>query len=180
MVLSSCGHSVRRILVWCGSIGCWISPRQEAACFHPNTQRHWSFCFRAHGSPGSVPSINLNFFVSSSSFSGSHLFIGYLRSWYSIEFWKQVLAFFSRPSKDSKYRNYWNWYHNWLGRICLFFGAVNVVVGIHLAGAGAAWKIGYGLLVGAVLIICIVLETLLRIKRLQEHDIPPAFSTNSL
>ncbi|XP_073038657.1 cytochrome b561 and DOMON domain-containing protein At3g61750 [Primulina eburnea] len=92
----------------------------------------------------------------------------------------QVLAFFSRPSRDSKYRKYWNWYHNWLGRICLFFGAVNVVVGIHLAGAGAAWKIGYGLLVGALLIICIVLETLLRIKWLQERDIPPALSTNSL
>ncbi|XP_073157861.1 cytochrome b561 and DOMON domain-containing protein At3g61750 [Henckelia pumila] len=92
----------------------------------------------------------------------------------------QVLAFFSRPSTDSKYRKYWNWYHNSMGRICLFFGAVNVVVGIHLAGAGAAWKIGYGLLVGAVLVICIVLETLLRLKRLQERDVPPAFSTNSL
>ncbi|KZV57679.1 hypothetical protein F511_03139 [Dorcoceras hygrometricum] len=90
----------------------------------------------------------------------------------------QVLAFFSRPSRDSKYRKYWNWYHNWLGRTCLCFGAVNVVVGIHLAGAGAAWKISYGILVSAVLITCVVLETLLRLKRREECHISPPFSTN--
>ncbi|KAK4483537.1 hypothetical protein RD792_010735 [Penstemon davidsonii] len=92
----------------------------------------------------------------------------------------QVLAFFTRPSKDNKYRKYWNWYHNWLGRICLLFGAVNIVLGIHIAGSGEAWKIGYGFLVGSVLVICIVLEALLRLKRSNEKDFPPAISMNSL
>ncbi|CAN4108419.1 unnamed protein product [Withania somnifera] len=37
----------------------------------------------------------------------------------------QVLAFFVRPDKDSKYRKYWSLYHSWVGRTALFFGAVN-------------------------------------------------------
>ncbi|KAI3449273.1 hypothetical protein Pfo_005938 [Paulownia fortunei] len=92
----------------------------------------------------------------------------------------QVLAFFSRPSTDSKYRRYWNWYHNWLGRICLFFGAVNIVLGIHIAGAGPAWKIGYGFLVGSVLVTVIVLEALLRLRRMEEPHNHPAFSMDSI
>ncbi|KAH6813226.1 Cytochrome b561/ferric reductase transmembrane with DOMON related domain-containing protein [Perilla frutescens var. frutescens] len=92
----------------------------------------------------------------------------------------QVLAFFTRPSSDSKYRRYWNWYHNWLGRICLLFGAINVVLGIHIAGAGPGWKIGYGFLLGSILVIVIVLEALLRLRRSAEADKHPAFSMNSI
>ncbi|KAG8363254.1 hypothetical protein BUALT_Bualt19G0003100 [Buddleja alternifolia] len=92
----------------------------------------------------------------------------------------QVCAFFWRPSKDSKYRKFWGWYHNWLGRFCLFFGAVNIALGIHIAGSVEAWKIGYGFLVGSVLVTVIVLETLLRLKRLGDTDKPPAFSMASL
>lgn len=92
----------------------------------------------------------------------------------------QVLAFFTRPSSDSKYRRYWKWYHNWLGRICLLFGAVNVVLGMHIAGAGQGWRIGYGFLLGSVLVIVVVLEALLRLRRSAEADKHPAFSMNSI
>ncbi|KAL6566000.1 hypothetical protein OROHE_005055 [Orobanche hederae] len=80
----------------------------------------------------------------------------------------QVFAFITRPSTDSKYRKYWNWYHNWLGRICLFFAAVNIVLGIHVAGAGQAWEIGYGFLVGAILVTVVILEALLRVGTKEE------------
>ncbi|KAL2468829.1 Cytochrome [Forsythia ovata] len=92
----------------------------------------------------------------------------------------QVTAFFTRPSKDSKYRKYWSWIHNWFGRISLFFGAVNIVLGIHIAGSGQDWKIGYGFLVGSILIICIVMEALSRIKKSEEPEFPSAFPMNSL
>lgn len=72
----------------------------------------------------------------------------------------QVLAFFLRPDKDSKKRIYWNWYHHWFGRMALFFAAINIVLGIHYAGAGNDWKIGYGFLVGIILVSVIILETL--------------------
>lgn len=93
----------------------------------------------------------------------------------SIECCVQVFAFVARPSTDSKYRRYWNWYHCWLGRICLFFGAVNIVLGINIAAAGAPWKIGYGFLLASILVIVIVFETLLRLRRSEEEDKQPAF-----
>lgn len=85
----------------------------------------------------------------------------------------QVLAFFLRPSTDSKKRRYWNWYHHWVGRISLFFGAVNIVLGIQIGEAGNAWKIGYGFILGSVLVSCIVLEVLLMLKRKDKPSAPP-------
>ncbi|KAK4339394.1 hypothetical protein RND71_040856 [Anisodus tanguticus] len=79
----------------------------------------------------------------------------------------QVLAFFVRTDKDSKYRKYWNLYHSWMG-IALFFGAVNIVSGMHYEGAGQGWKIGYGFVLGSTMLACIILETLLRLKKLDE------------
>uniref|UniRef100_A0ACD5VTQ6 Uncharacterized protein n=1 Tax=Avena sativa TaxID=4498 RepID=A0ACD5VTQ6_AVESA len=73
----------------------------------------------------------------------------------------QILAFFLRPNKDSKYRKYWNWYHHWVGRLVLFFAAVNIVVGIKVGGAGNSWKVGYGFNVAILLITIITLEVLL-------------------
>ncbi|KAL1546349.1 cytochrome b561 and DOMON domain-containing protein-like protein [Salvia divinorum] len=93
----------------------------------------------------------------------------------------QVVAFFTRPSSDSKYRRYWNWYHNWVGRICLFLGAVNILLGIHIADAGQAWKIGYGFLLGFLLVTVVVLEALLRLRPSAEADNKhPPFSINSI
>lgn len=97
-----------------------------------------------------------------------------------MSFFVQVTAFFTRPSKDSKYRKYWSWSHNWFGRITLFFAAVNIVLGIHIAGSGQDWKIGYGFLVGSTLIICIVFEALSRIKKSEEPAFPSTYPMNSL
>ncbi|KAA8516177.1 hypothetical protein F0562_019356 [Nyssa sinensis] len=91
----------------------------------------------------------------------------------------QILAFFVRPNKDSKIRKYWNWYHHWVGRIALFFGAVNIVLGIQIGGAGNDWKIGYGFLLATVLITTIVLEVLSAMRRSQKVP-PPAFQMNQL
>lgn len=60
------------------------------------------------------------------------------------------------------------------------FGAVNIVLGMHIAGAGKGWRIGYGFLLGSVLVIVVVLEALLRLRRSAEADKHPAFSMNSI
>ncbi|XP_010413350.1 PREDICTED: cytochrome b561 and DOMON domain-containing protein At3g61750 isoform X1 [Camelina sativa] len=71
----------------------------------------------------------------------------------------QVLAFFARPQKETKMRRYWNWYHHWIGRISLFFGAVNIVLGIRMANNGGdGWKIGYGFVLSLTLLAFVVLE----------------------
>ncbi|CAL9187195.1 unnamed protein product, partial [Musa hybrid cultivar] len=72
----------------------------------------------------------------------------------------QVIAFFVRPDRDSKIRRYWNWYHHWVGRLALFFAAVNIVVGIRVADAGTSWKVGYGFNLAILLIAIIVMELL--------------------
>lgn len=76
----------------------------------------------------------------------------------------QILAFFLRPNKDSKYRKYWNWYHHWVGRLVLFLAAVNIVVGINAGRAGNSWKIGYGFNLAILLITIITLEVLVWTK----------------
>lgn len=93
----------------------------------------------------------------------------------------QVLAFFVRPHMGSKKRMYWNLYHHWFGRIALLLGAVNIVLGIHYANAGNEWKIGYGFLLGTILVLCLVLEALLWIKRSRKLPLPPPpeFEINS-
>ncbi|KAJ0255647.1 Cytochrome b561 and DOMON domain-containing protein [Hirschfeldia incana] len=71
----------------------------------------------------------------------------------------QVLAFFVRPHKETKMRRHWNRYHHWIGRISLFFGAVNIVLGICMADSGEeGWKIGYGLVLSVTLLAFLVLE----------------------
>ncbi|CAK9165775.1 unnamed protein product [Ilex paraguariensis] len=92
----------------------------------------------------------------------------------------QILAFFLRPSKDSKIRRYWNWYHSWFGRIALFFGAVNIVLGIHIGGAGSEWKIGYGFILGTILLTSIVLEALLILGKSGKKIPPSTFQMNTL
>ncbi|WCJ22413.1 Cytochrome b561 and DOMON domain-containing protein At3g61750 [Euphorbia peplus] len=91
----------------------------------------------------------------------------------------QILAFFLRPNKDSKIRRYWNWYHGWFGRIALFFGALNVLLGIHAASAGIAWKICYAFLIATVLVASIILEALSRLRR-PEITPHPSFQMNSI
>ncbi|XP_021760303.1 cytochrome b561 and DOMON domain-containing protein At3g61750-like [Chenopodium quinoa] len=76
----------------------------------------------------------------------------------------QVLAFFIRPDKESKIRRLWAAYHRWFGVITLFFGALNIVLGFQVGGAGSEWKIGYGFLLGIILVTAIVLQVLSKFK----------------
>ncbi|XP_022757553.1 cytochrome b561 and DOMON domain-containing protein At3g61750-like [Durio zibethinus] len=92
----------------------------------------------------------------------------------------QIMAFFLRPNKDSKNRRYWNWYHHWFGRIALFFGALNVILGIQLAGAGNQWKIGYGFLLALTLVAVIVLEASSCMRRRGKSGQPPTSQMNPI
>ncbi|KAM6573717.1 hypothetical protein CsatA_017797 [Cannabis sativa] len=87
----------------------------------------------------------------------------------------QILAFFLRPSKQAKIRRYWNWYHHSMGRLALLFGALNIVLGMQIGGAGNDWKIGYGFVLGIVLLSVIVLETLKWIKKSEEKKMASTF-----
>lgn len=90
------------------------------------------------------------------------------------------MAFFARPSKDSKNRKYWNLYHFWIGRIAIFLAAVNIVLGIHIGGEGSAWKIGYGFILGFIITTCMVLEALSRLRRSNDPAFPPNFQMNNI
>ncbi|PON98016.1 Cytochrome b561 and DOMON domain-containing protein [Trema orientale] len=90
----------------------------------------------------------------------------------------QILAFFLRPNKEAKIRKYWNWYHHSMGRLALLFGALNIVLGMQIGGAGNDWKIGYGFLLGIVLLSVIVLEVLKWIKRSEEKKMASTFQMN--
>nr|KYP54618.1 Ferric-chelate reductase 1 [Cajanus cajan] len=87
----------------------------------------------------------------------------------------QILALFLRPKKDSKIRKIWNWYHSWFGRLALIFAAINILLGMQAAGAGSDWKIGYGFLVGVMVVAAIVLEVLAYLKRSEMRSLPPNF-----
>lgn len=92
----------------------------------------------------------------------------------------QILAFFLRPDKDSKYRTVWNLYHSWFGRMALFFAGLNIVLGMRNAGAGNNWKIGYGFLLSIILVAVIVLEVLAYLKRSEKHTLPQTFQMDSV
>ncbi|KAL8138428.1 hypothetical protein V2J09_004429 [Rumex salicifolius] len=70
----------------------------------------------------------------------AHRGIGYLALTLTI---LQALAFFIRPDRESKIRALWNTYHKLFGVVALFLGALDVVLGIQVGGAGSQWKIAY-------------------------------------
>ncbi|XP_041000673.1 cytochrome b561 and DOMON domain-containing protein At3g61750-like [Juglans microcarpa x Juglans regia] len=91
----------------------------------------------------------------------------------------QILAFFLRPNKEAKIRKSWNVYHHWVGRIALFFGALNIVLGIQIGGAGRDWKIGYGFLLGVIIVAVIVLESMAWMRRSEKTTtMDPSFQIN--
>ncbi|KAL9228999.1 hypothetical protein vseg_004518 [Gypsophila vaccaria] len=92
----------------------------------------------------------------------AHRGIGYFALTLSI---LQVLAFFIRPDKETKLRRLWAAYHRWFGVITLFFGALNIALGIQVGGVGPEWKIGYGFLLGTVIITAIILQFLSMIRK---------------
>lgn len=85
------------------------------------------------------------------------------------------MAFFLRPNKDSKIRMFWNWYHNWFGRLALFFASLNIVLGMQAAEAGNDWRIGYGFLVSIIIVAVIILELLAYLKRSEMSSLPTNF-----
>ncbi|KAK9275825.1 hypothetical protein L1049_023096 [Liquidambar formosana] len=87
-----------------------------------------------------------------------HRAIGFLVLGLSI---LQVSALIIRPNKESKARKFWKWNHHWMGRFALFFGVMNIFVGIGRS-EGTNLKTGYGILLGIVGAITFVLEILLR------------------
>ena len=90
----------------------------------------------------------------------------------------QILAFFLRPNNEAKIRKYWNWYHHSSGRLALFFAALNILLGIQIGGAGNDLKIGYGFILGVVLLSAIVLEVLKWMKRSEDAKMDPNFPIN--
>ncbi|ERN14123.1 hypothetical protein AMTRI_Chr01g134060 [Amborella trichopoda] len=91
----------------------------------------------------------------------------------------QVMAFFIRPQKEAKVRKYWNWYHHWSGRFALFFGAVNILLGIQVGGGEKSWKVGYGINSAFILITVIILELMKCLKGSTKPDPSPAFQMHS-
>ncbi|KAL9671600.1 hypothetical protein QQ045_009170 [Rhodiola kirilowii] len=86
----------------------------------------------------------------------------------------QVMAFFVRPGEDSKIRKYWNWCHNWIGRLALLYGAVNIMLGIHIAeGRNVQWKFGYGFLLCATLVAVSILEAFAFLRRREGKALQP-------
>jgi hypothetical protein len=56
---------------------------------------------------------------------------------------------------------------------------VNIVLGIQIGGAGSDWKIGYGFLVGIVIVTVIVLEALAWMRRSEKPtNLDPSFQMN--
>lgn len=77
----------------------------------------------------------------------------------------QVIAFLARPSKESKARKYWNWYHFGVGRSLLLLAAVNVFYGIHISKAGASWNAGYAVVLVILFIIALISELRMRMSK---------------
>ncbi|KAK9758073.1 hypothetical protein RND81_01G204700 [Saponaria officinalis] len=77
----------------------------------------------------------------------------------------QILAFFIRPDEETKLRRLWAAYHRWFGVITLFFGALNIALGIQVGGAGPEWKMGYGFLLGTLIVTAVVLQVLSMIRK---------------
>ncbi|KAK1313945.1 hypothetical protein QJS10_CPA06g01454 [Acorus calamus] len=70
----------------------------------------------------------------------------------------QVMAVLARPGKGSKVRKYWNWYHHYLGRLCIAVAIGNIFYGIHLGEDGNSWNIAYGIVLGLWFLVVAVLE----------------------
>lgn len=75
-------------------------------------------------------------------------------------FRRQMFAIFIRPSKDHKYRVYWNVYHHGIGYTVIVLGIINVFKGLEILGPAKAWKLGYVLFLSALGATALCLETI--------------------
>lgn len=72
----------------------------------------------------------------------------------------QMFAFFVRPSKDHKFRVYWNVYHHGIGYTIIVLGIINVFKGLDILGPAKAWKLGYVLFLSTLGAITLCSETI--------------------
>ncbi|KAK1295290.1 hypothetical protein QJS10_CPA16g00101 [Acorus calamus] len=70
----------------------------------------------------------------------------------------QVMALLARPAKGAKLRKYWNWYHHYVGRVCIVVAVGNIFYGIHLGRESSSWNIGYGIVLALWVVVSVVLE----------------------
>ncbi|KAK1318403.1 hypothetical protein QJS10_CPB04g01907 [Acorus calamus] len=70
----------------------------------------------------------------------------------------QVMALLARPAKGAKLRKYWNWYHHYVGRVCIVVAVGNIFYGIHLGMESSSWNIGYGIVLALWVVVSVVLE----------------------
>ncbi|TVU36198.1 hypothetical protein EJB05_18120, partial [Eragrostis curvula] len=70
----------------------------------------------------------------------------------------QVLAFLARPGKASKVRQYWNWYHHYVGRAAVACAIANVFVGLSVAHEAATLSAFYGIFLAVWVVASVVLE----------------------
>ncbi|KAL5998013.1 hypothetical protein ACLOJK_008947 [Asimina triloba] len=87
----------------------------------------------------------------------------------------QVMALLVRPDKASKVRKYWTWYHSGVGKVLIGFAVGNIFYGISLGGEGRSWNIGYGVVVGCLVLLSLVLEArpLIACQARTTHDTSP-------
>ncbi|KAG2602540.1 cytochrome b561 and DOMON domain-containing protein At3g07570-like [Panicum virgatum] len=70
----------------------------------------------------------------------------------------QATALLARPAKDTKARRYWNWYHHNVGRAAVALGVANIFYGLSLANERQEWSYVYGIFVGILAVVFLVLE----------------------
>ncbi|KAJ3681398.1 hypothetical protein LUZ60_015887 [Juncus effusus] len=70
----------------------------------------------------------------------------------------QVMAILARPTKESKLRRYWNWYHHYVGRGAILLAFVNIFYGFHISHENEKWSYIYGTFIGIFVVIYLVLD----------------------
>ncbi|RWW28799.1 hypothetical protein GW17_00006697 [Ensete ventricosum] len=105
-----------------------------------------------------------------------HLFFGCVNK-------NLVLALFMRPSKDNKYRFYWNTYHYLVGYTVIVLGIVNVFKGLKILSIDHKWTVGYIIAIcilgGIALFLELVTWLLVVLKRNSENPAKPFDGSNS-
>ncbi|RZS03366.1 hypothetical protein BHM03_00033551 [Ensete ventricosum] len=95
----------------------------------------------------------------------------------------KVLALFMRPSKDNKYRFYWNTYHYLVGYTVIVLGIVNVFKGLKILSIDHKWTVGYIIAIcilgGIALFLELVTWLLVVLKRNSENPAKPFDGSNS-
>ncbi|KAL8137165.1 hypothetical protein V2J09_003166 [Rumex salicifolius] len=74
----------------------------------------------------------------------------------------QVTAILARPTKDSKARKYWNWYHHYTGRVLIILAVANSFYGLTLGHEDVSWILSYGLILFFLVIAALSFEMNLR------------------